>query len=153
MKTTRPQQGFTLIELIVVIVILGILAATALPKFVDLTGDAELAATKGVAGAVSSWGTVNYGASKAGNVNAKPISDTSNACVGASNTLQAAGSTNILQGSESLIFTGTATASQYLVTASTTAANSQCAAGKTIECVITHKNTTSKATAYIPCTN
>jgi MSHA pilin protein MshA len=37
----RKQSGFTMIELIVVIVILGILAATALPKFIDLSGDAK----------------------------------------------------------------------------------------------------------------
>ena len=40
----KKQNGFTLIELVVVIVILGILAATALPKFVDLSGEAEGAA-------------------------------------------------------------------------------------------------------------
>lgn len=56
------QKGFTLIELVVVIVILGILAATALPKFVDLTGDAEAAAIKGVAGGLNSASSINYGA-------------------------------------------------------------------------------------------
>ena len=52
-----------------VIVILGILAATALPKFVDLSSDAERAAVEGVAGAASSAMAINYaGCSVANNV-------------------------------------------------------------------------------------
>ena len=50
----KQQTGFTLIELVIVIVILGLLAATALPRFADLTGDAREASLRGIEGAVRS---------------------------------------------------------------------------------------------------
>jgi MSHA pilin protein MshA len=56
----KNQQGFTLIELIIVIVILGLLAVTAAPKFIGMQSDARAATLQGLAGTLKSAGNIVY---------------------------------------------------------------------------------------------
>ena len=66
------QKGFTLIELIITIVIIGVLAAVAIPKFQSLTGDAEKGVAAGVGAALASASSVNYARSKVPGAIASP---------------------------------------------------------------------------------
>jgi len=77
------SRGFTLIELITVIAILGALAVIALPKYIDLQTQAQDAAAKGVAGSLTAGTATNLAGAIAGNSAAVSVQS----CANAENTL------------------------------------------------------------------
>ncbi|MCL1113751.1 type II secretion system GspH family protein [Shewanella basaltis] len=80
----QKQQGFTLIELVVVIIILGILAVTAAPKFINLQGDARVSALNGLKASIQGANTLVY--SKAALAGLEKSSTAANVTIGTGTT-------------------------------------------------------------------
>jgi MSHA pilin protein MshA len=145
----KRSLGFTLIELITVVIILGILAAIALPKFIDLQNEAIDSSVQGVAGAITSASAINYSAFTANS--AKPGVQRLNAANVCTVTLLGP----LLQGGSTTQLVSNSPQVSYAFAGSPTGNCSGAnAAGTPVSCVInaTKAGNVRSATATVVCT-
>ena len=142
----RQQRGFTLIELVMVIVILGVLAAVVIPKFIDISADARNAAAQGVAGSIASGTSVNYAARKAGNASGVALA-AANVCTSALLQPFVSGVTLVSAATASATADG-----QFTVLSGTTADCAAAADGAAVSCSIQANGpSTTAKTATVIC--
>lgn len=139
MKTL--QKGFTLIELVIVIIILGILAAIAVPRFVDMSREAAIAATQSVAGSISSGSAINQAQWKLRDCGGTPTGD----CTGAKqiDTANGNGTSAACAATAAALIQGGAIDPKFQVAASTLDTTSTCANGGVFYCNVTYPSDTS----------
>ncbi len=139
----KVQKGFTLVELIVVIVLLGILGVTALGKFQDLSGDAEQAALDGIAAELSGAASINYAKSLLGTP-ALGIGDTA---VGGTANMDTTANACLETAGLALLMTGNAIPDIGSTAVALTAATNACTnPGDTYSCTLTAGSQNSTAT-------